>query len=259
MRLLPCFLALLLLASAAPAATEPGVTLAARGSSNYRIVHPAGAPASVTEAVQDLRAYVARATGAEITVAAESGDFAGPLISVGETAAARAAGLRASDVPLDGYRIVVRGANVYILGPDGPTGKAAESRGSANGVYTFLEDYVGVRWLTPGAEGEVVPKQATLTVPRVDRTEHPVVPSRVITGFREGEGAQWMRRQKQGAVMQLHHSHNWEETIPEHEWEKHPNGSRRSTASTRNRRAATSWKRPTPSCRRSLRAARWRS
>ena len=36
--------------------------------------------------------------------------------------------------------------------------------GTVNAVYTFLQDKLGIRWLWPGADGEVVPQQSQVTL-----------------------------------------------------------------------------------------------
>ncbi|MEI3004201.1 MAG: hypothetical protein V8T87_06205 [Victivallales bacterium] len=37
-------------------------------------------------------------------------------------------------------------------------------RGSLDGVYDFLREELGVRWIFPGDLGEVVPRKSTLTI-----------------------------------------------------------------------------------------------
>ncbi len=49
------------------------------------------------------------------------------------------------------------------------------ARGTCKAVVTFLEDHCGVRWFLPSPDGERVPPQTTLSVPRnLDRTVVPV-------------------------------------------------------------------------------------
>lgn len=55
------------------------------------------------------------------------------------------------------------------------------SRGTLRGVYTFLEDYAGVRWYMPTALGEVVPKTSAISVPkRLSIRKKPDFPTRVL-------------------------------------------------------------------------------
>jgi hypothetical protein len=61
-----------------------------------------------------------------------------------------------------------------------------DERGSFNGVCGFLRD-LGVRWYLPGELGEVVPKRATIALPKIDRTVTPDFPMRILN-FRPGVG-----------------------------------------------------------------------
>ena len=47
-----------------------------------------------------------------------------------------------------------------------------DARGSLNAVYAFLRD-LGVRWYLPGELGEIVPKEASIALPRMDKTVRP--------------------------------------------------------------------------------------
>lgn len=47
-----------------------------------------------------------------------------------------------------------------------------DERGSLNAVHEFLRG-LGVRWYLPGEIGEIVPKQASIALPKVDRTVTP--------------------------------------------------------------------------------------
>ncbi len=47
-----------------------------------------------------------------------------------------------------------------------------DERGSFNAVDGFLRD-LGVRWYLPGEMGEIVPKMASITLPKIDETVNP--------------------------------------------------------------------------------------
>ena len=61
--------------------------------------------------------------------------------------------------------------------------------GSLNAVYGFLRD-LGVRWYMPGELGEVVPKQQSIALPEVDRTDRPDFAVRLFKWTSYG-GANW--------------------------------------------------------------------
>ncbi|MFC1806111.1 DUF4838 domain-containing protein [Planctomycetota bacterium] len=71
-----------------------------------------------------------------------------------------------------------------------------DERGSFNAVCGFLRS-LGVRWYLPGELGEVVPRRATIPLPKVDETVRPAFPVRRIN-FRFGvhgrETAMWAMR-----------------------------------------------------------------
>ncbi len=57
---------------------------------------------------------------------------------------------------------------------------ASDQRGSLNAVYEFLR-MQGVRWFSPGEIGEVVPRAASIAVPKLDTTVRPDFPLRNLS------------------------------------------------------------------------------
>src|SRR5688500_9243515 len=86
-------------------AAEPDLDLVQDSRSRFAIVHPAGAPSSVLVAARELQSYVEKVTSAKLPIIAGEAPRAGPFIALGETSAARAAGITARDVPLEGFRL----------------------------------------------------------------------------------------------------------------------------------------------------------
>lgn len=72
-----------------------------------------------------------------------------------------------------------------------------DDAGTLNAVYQFLRG-LGVRWFAPGELGEVVPRQATLALPAVNRTVKPDFALRHFMFYTEhtglGELGLWMLR-----------------------------------------------------------------
>ena len=196
-------------------AAEPEVTLVKEGRSGFVILHAPLAPASVRTAATELQHYLEKATRAKIPVV--TNDAPSPFIALGDTTVARAAGIVARDVPLEGFRIVSRDGNLFIVGPDTGDGEKTRqggtSAGTLNGVYSFIEDYLDVRWLLPGEMGEDAPQRSTVLIPAIDRTNQPVFLNRRLPGVQNSQPAvqQWSQRQKLGYSMQLEHSHNWQQ------------------------------------------------
>lgn len=200
--------------TAAPAAQTnmaTPISLVSQGQSQHSIVVAPGVPESVKEAVQDLQSYIQKSSKAKLPVISNGETPTTPFIAVGDTAAARAAGLSTKGMPWSSFRIITRGDNIFILGPDEEkTPEGGTSEGSANGVYTFLEDYFNVRWLMPGKMGDDVPPMPTVSLPPLDRTEIPVFESRRVTHLQNSpEAKQWERRHKLGQSLNPRTGHNW--------------------------------------------------
>ena len=138
-----------------PAVTTP-MAIMRDGRSDYVIVLPDDADACLETAAEELQTYLARISGARL-----------PCVAAGQCAPdAKAIVLDASapDAGADGFRLQSDGTRLYIRGGD--------SRGTLYGVYTFLEDDLGVRWFTPTLE--VVPERADVVIDaQIDRTVQP--------------------------------------------------------------------------------------
>ncbi|WP_158302117.1 DUF4838 domain-containing protein [Paenibacillus mesophilus] len=75
----------------------------------------------------------------------------------------------------DGFLIHIHGSAIRIASPS--------VWGTHNGVLEFLERYVGVRWLFPGTDGEDVPINASLSVPREDVRQEPAFSFRMMSPY----------------------------------------------------------------------------
>jgi hypothetical protein len=214
-------------------AAQETITIARDGKVKYSIFLDPLAPSSVKTAAEDLQSYIAKVTGFSPRVISAGQPPTGPFISLGSTSAAKAERLDAATLPPkhasphDGFRIVTRGSNLFILGPDTADGQVTAaggpSTGTANGVYTFIEDYLGVHWLMPGETGEEYTPRDSVEVPGLDRIEVPPMNYRVIgyLGSRP-HGLAWQRRLKQAKVSNVQHSHAWAHTIPPTLYDQHP-------------------------------------
>jgi len=216
--------ALTLLAMSTAACLDAALPLVRDGESSTVIYHEAQAPSSVVDAAEELQVMLTRATGATLTI---SNTPTERMICLGNNAAARSAGVSLASIPLEGYRIVGKDSNLYICGPD--TGKGERtpqggtSSGTRNGVYTFLERFVGVRWLMPGDHGTYIPQQRDITVPDVDFTDRPGFLNRRVPYIQERrpEVKTWWKRQKLGLSLTLSHGHNWR-AIPASAFKQNP-------------------------------------
>ncbi len=148
----------------APVVNE-ALYLVENGESDYYIVSADEPDACIQTAVSDLQAYLAQISGATLPYVTESELPDGAkAIYVGETAKTATLGKDLDAVFEDGFWLTSDGESFFIVGED--------SRGTLYGVYTFLEEYLGVRWFTPTLE--VVPESDDVVIDKaLDRLVEP--------------------------------------------------------------------------------------
>ena len=189
------------------------------------IYHDDAAPSSVAMAASELQEYLYKVSGAKLAIV---GEPRRPMICLGENAASRAAGLSVENIPLEGFRIVVKAGSIYILGPDTAEGQRTPSGGTStgtrNGTYAFIEQFLGVRWLVPGRNGDYVPKSTSITAAETDLVDAPFFLNRRVPYTQQGrrEVKRWWARQRLGWSLYLIHGHNWRRTIPASHFDEQP-------------------------------------
>src|SRR5690606_3649989 len=108
------------------------------------------APASVKAAADEFMFMFQKSTGVQLSLIKDNQQTNKPFISLGSTKQARAANIILEKLEDDGFRILTKNNNIFIVGTDTPDGQWTEgggtSSGTANGIYTFLEDYLDARW-----------------------------------------------------------------------------------------------------------------
>lgn len=149
-----------------------GLRLAAGGQSSYRIVVSAQAIPSERYAAEELQRYVEQATGARLPVVTDAEAPAPREILVGDSAHVRRLGLTPDTERLgpDGFFLRTEKKHLLIVG--------GRPRGTLNGVYTFLEEQLGVRWFTP--ELEQVPRREKLVLPALGEMRVPALEYREV-------------------------------------------------------------------------------
>jgi hypothetical protein len=106
-------------------------------------------------------------------------------------------------------------------------------RGTLNGVYTFLEEKLGVRWFTP--ELEVVPKSERLKLPALNETLVPALENREVFWtevMRDGDfaarhrmnGTNYKLTEKHGGRFAVYFPfvHSFDNLIPQDLYKEHP-------------------------------------
>jgi hypothetical protein len=199
-----------------------------QGKSVYSIIVPEKAPQSVVTAALELQRDVKEATGALLPLITTPTSYTGAFISLGATPEAKVIGINIKEIALEGFQILTHDGNIYIAGSDTPDGEytstGGKSNGTANGTYTFLEDYLFVKWLMPGDLGRDVPKQTTFAVNKINRLEVPAFFARKMPFMQNGELAvtEWERRQKLGASVNVIQRPSWKRNVPPSMFATHP-------------------------------------
>lgn len=151
------------------AAVPRGVNLA--NLANWDIIIAEDAPPSEIYAAEEFQSHFAQASGIRLPIVRKTDPATSGQrhIFIGSSRLLRASkvGFSTDEFEEEDFRIIVRDDNIAIAGMP-----QAGARGTLYGVYTFLEDYVGVRFLT--VDHTYVPAIGTWrVVGPVDRFYHP--------------------------------------------------------------------------------------
>ena len=137
--------------------------LARHGKTNYRIVlSPCATPAQ-RHGAEELKAVLQAISGAEFPIVFDSLPPVETEIVIGCNR--HCPFPIPSDLGEEGFIIRTVGDTLVIAGGNG--------RGTAYGIYTFLEKWLGCRWFTPDCTH--IPRREVLTIPAIDCQEQPVL------------------------------------------------------------------------------------
>lgn len=208
-------------------AAQADVTLADKGKSSYRIVVPTDTIPSERYAAEELQRYLEKISGAKLAIVTEAERPVGREIVLGNNA--RLAKLRSAidfkALGPDGFVLRTDGNRLIIAG--------GRPRGTLNGVYTLLEEKLGVRWFTP--ELETVPKLAKVRLPKLNETQVPVLENRDVFWrqfMRDADfaarhrvnGQHYGLKEKHGGAFTVYHPfvHSFDGLVPPDLYKDHP-------------------------------------
>ena len=134
----------------------------------YSIIYRINASESELTAVNNLKKYLFKITGAILCEYTDNKPESGKEIVVGYTARGGYDGALKEKLGDEGFCIKTEGDRIFILG--------SEVRGALYGVFTFLENQCGCLFMT--RDYEKVPSSGELEIPELDYTEIPVFNSR---------------------------------------------------------------------------------
>jgi len=161
------------------------------GAPQAVVLTPKEAHPIALHAAEELVAHIALATGVRLPLMPEQEAPESPehRIYVGSTRAAAEAGIDVAALKPAAFRIQREDSALFIAGEDGPGDPLHQGHahsGTLWGVYDFLDQELGVRWLWPGELGTHVPARAELRVAPEARTVAPRFQwQRLRPGFRE--------------------------------------------------------------------------
>jgi hypothetical protein len=151
------------------AALSADLELARHSKPSMAIVIPDDATEQDKNAAGELKAYLDRITGGQFLIVAEAGTKpAAKCIYVGATKTLATAwpALKLDSLGKDGIVLKVSPAGDLFIAGRAP-------RGTLYAVYSFLEDFCGVRWWTPTCES--VPSNPSLTTRAAELEYSPVM------------------------------------------------------------------------------------
>ncbi|OHB53908.1 MAG: hypothetical protein A2Y12_09450 [Planctomycetes bacterium GWF2_42_9] len=212
--------------------------IARNGISDAKIVVDQNAPSSVQLAASELKYYIEKSTGASLPICneIEPGNKSITIL-LGVSSYTQAANISTSSLKDDGFKIVCKNNILGIIGKDyngppiyglcnpwqynevyNPHLKlgAFGSTGTLNGVYHFLEKYLGIRWYMPDEIGTVIPKTNVLKIPLINYTICPDFEYRYawFCNFADSnEGAMWYKRAGFGAACPVQAMHSFEQFL----------------------------------------------
>jgi hypothetical protein len=138
------------------------------GQARSCIVYPEGTEKGrVLTAVHDLAGYLKSMSGATIPLRWDTDSSPGFRIMIGSTALSPVdrAAVSEANVGFDGFIIKSVPGGVVIAG--------RTPQGTANGVYHFAEEVLGIHWYTLEEDGPTFPDRKTIEIPTLDVTEKP--------------------------------------------------------------------------------------
>ena len=164
------------------------------------------------ESVRDLALYLGKISGAQIEIRKQAPAATDQLIPImiGGYADKAFGGPRKTSPYKQGWR--------YVITPKG-IGMMGESDEAVSYAVYELLDRLGCRWYMPGAEGEVIPRQQTISCSILDISQVPVTISRNIWFADEA----FKRRNRLGGLrLDFGHALEIRNYITQKQLEEHP-------------------------------------
>jgi hypothetical protein len=131
-------------------------------------------------AAEELVKHIRMATGISLQIQPESGmnEDVSTHIYVGETETARRYGIDTDRLPPEAFVMRSVGNDIFVAGKEdaqNPLNESNPNVGTLFGIYDFLEEFVGIRWLWPGELGTYAPETDHIEILSVNKLEAPAL------------------------------------------------------------------------------------
>ncbi|HYV29091.1 MAG TPA: DUF4838 domain-containing protein [Candidatus Eisenbacteria bacterium] len=203
------------------------LTLSAKGTTSYQIVVASNAIPSERYAAEELQRYLEKITDATFSIVTDAGAMHGREILLGDNSHLRKLGLKIDCSQLGGESFILRTDHNRLIIAGG------KPRGTLYGVYTLLEEKLGVRWFTP--ELEFVPQTNRLVLAAVNEERSPALEYREVfwteimrdadfAAHHRLNGPNYMLTEKHGGrpVVYFPFVHSFDSLVPPNLYDEHP-------------------------------------
>ncbi len=149
-----------------------GYDIVSNRNAEYIMVIPANASANIVNAANELNSYIKGVSGVTLNIVRDNQTVTGNYISIGDTIYLGDTDIDLSALTNDGYSVKTIDGNIYIAG--------INERATKYAIYTFIERFLGVRWLNQSYTH--IPTASTITVNQCDIVEQAVFENRMWYG-----------------------------------------------------------------------------
>ena len=138
--------------------------LCENGKANYRIIISKDFDPAVKYAAEELSMFLYRSTGTAFAVGFDDSEKVGSELVLGQTAREPEGLISRACLKNDGFSIKTDGDSVFVSGKTG--------RGTLYGVYSFLEKYAGIKFIS--YDYTYIPALDKIEIPeKIDETQIP--------------------------------------------------------------------------------------
>ncbi len=161
------------------------LTIVDQNQSDYRIIIPANPQPDEVKAAGELQKYLEKISGYRIPIMTDDQEPATHEIIIGKSRRLEQFKVKAvfKEFESDGFLILTKKEQLFITG--------GSPKGTLNGVYTFLEEYLGCRFYSPDVI--FIPKLNRIALPAIKDRQVPVFTFREMyfPGSRDPEYLAW--------------------------------------------------------------------